>query len=176
MARSSLAYLTVSALLYVSVTAADSPMSKVIKLIEDMKQGIEKDGKAYAASYAKFACFCKKNDKTKGKAIIKEEDKVGVLTADIKDTNGDKVEKETEVENRQKNQEELAGDLTDTVARCSKANAEFEADTADVSKAISSLQKAEKQMQARKKGAASSLIQYTLGVADAMNLVAEHHR
>lgn len=178
MAPSCLTYLTVSALLYVSVTAADSPMSKVIKLIEDMKSGIEKDGKAYAASYAKFACFCKKNDKTKGKAIVKEEDKVGVTTADIKDTNGDKVEKETEVKNRQKNQEQLAGDLTDTVARCSKANAEFEADTADVSKAISSLEKAEKQMQARKpkKGAASSLIQYTLSVADAMNLVAEPHR
>ena len=73
----------------------------------------------------------------------------------------------------------MANDLTATVTRCSKANAEYEANVADMSKAITSLNKAVKTMQAKKgkigKNAAS-LISYTLTVADSMKLVAPVHK
>jgi len=154
-------------------------MGKVIKLVTDLKTSIENDAKTEAATYAKFACFCKENTKVKSKAIVKEEDKVGILSGDIGDTGASQKAKEIEVGKRQKNQEQMASDLTATVTRCSKANAEYEANVADQSKAITSLNKAVKTMQAKKGKIgkkAASLISYTLSVADSMNLVAPVHK
>lgn len=53
----------VLASLLVATSAGENPVSKVIKLLEDLKKEVQEDGKKEAESYNKFACFCKDTTK-----------------------------------------------------------------------------------------------------------------
>jgi len=151
MALSLLVRLAALSLFFVGAAAADSPVAKVIKLLSDLKKEVENDGKTEATAYGKYACFCKDTTKTKSESITKGADKISTLSADITDNTATKEGKETEVKERKENQEQLGTDLQTTVARCSTAQAKYEAGTADMAKAIESLNKAIKAMDAQKK-------------------------
>jgi len=138
------------ALFFVASTAGQSPVAKVIKLLEDLKTEVEDDGKKEATSYGKYACFCKDTTKEKAEAITKGQDSINSLSADITDNTASKEEKESEVKKRKVDHEALGSDMSATVARCSTAQAKYEADAADMSKAIESLDKAIKAMSAKK--------------------------
>lgn len=138
------------ALFFVASTAGESPVAKVIKLLEDLKTEVENDGTKEATSYGKYACFCKDTTKEKAEAITNGQDSINTLSADITDNTASKEEKESEVKKRKDDHEALGSDMSATVARCSTAQAKYEADTADMSKAIESLDKAIKAMSAKK--------------------------
>jgi len=61
-----------------SQDAKVTPIEKVITLIEDMKKGVEDDGKTEGAAYDKFACFCKKTSNKKSTSVKDGNDKIGV--------------------------------------------------------------------------------------------------
>lgn len=140
----------VLASLLVATSAGENPVSKVIKLLEDLKKEVQEDGKKEAESYNKFACFCKDTTKKKSDSIIKGEDTISKLSGSIADDTASKEEKESEVKERKENHEQMGEDLRTTVARCMTAQAEYEAGDADMSKAIDSLNKAIKAMNAKK--------------------------
>jgi len=129
---------------------AANPVTKVIKLLEDLKSEVEDDGKKEAKSYGKFACFCKDTTKDKSTSIIDGEDAIGKLSGNIADDTASKEEKETEVQERKAKHEEMGTDLGSTVARCMTSQAQYEAGNADMTKAIESLNKAIKAMKAKK--------------------------
>merc|ERR1719230_1847650 len=61
-----------------------TPVEKVISLLEKLKAETAAEGKEEAASYDKFACFCKEQADNKLYAITKSKEKIEMLTAKIK--------------------------------------------------------------------------------------------
>jgi len=150
-----------------------TPIDKVISLIEGMKSEVEADGKSEAKAYDKFACFSKSTTAKKSKSIQRGTERIGLLSADIADMTQDSNEKKDELAGRKKDQEQHKQDLADTTARCAKQKAEYQAEEADLSKAIQGLEDAIKAM----KNSKPSLMQIkaslgkTFEMAEAMNLL-----
>eukprot|EP00408_Alexandrium_pacificum_P021797 CAMPEP_0171204316 /NCGR_PEP_ID=MMETSP0790-20130122/25979_1 /TAXON_ID=2925 /ORGANISM="Alexandrium catenella, Strain OF101" /LENGTH=366 /DNA_ID=CAMNT_0011669815 /DNA_START=1 /DNA_END=1097 /DNA_ORIENTATION=- len=159
--------------------AGVTPVEKVIVLLDDMKTKVESEGKAEAATYDSFACFCKDNTASKSFAIQASNDEVDRLSADIQSNVASKATKASELLGRKKKQEELAADLSDAQARCLSETAEFEASIADLSKAVKSLGKAIDSMKASKPASLLSIrasVREGLALADAMGLVVTSRR
>lgn len=164
------------------VASAVTPVEKVISLLEGLKADIEKDAKAEATTYGKFACFCKDTTKAKSKSVTDGQDRIDSLSAAIADNTATKVADETKEQNLKKAKESLSADLEENIARCAKEKAEYEALAADLNKALTSLNSAIKAMADKKEAigkvkAAALLevhsgIQETLELADAMGLIA----
>jgi len=130
----------ITLLLGVASTSLEvTPIEKVITLIEGLKKEVVTEGKSEAAAYAKFACFCKKNTKKESKEIIKGNDKIGVLSADLKSETQTKKVEQSENSKRSKKGEAMTRALASEVSQCRRDQAEYEKNAADMSKAVSSL-------------------------------------
>jgi len=151
------------------------PIEKVISLIEDMVKEVESDGKNEAATYAKFSCFCKRETGSKSDDAIASEDDIRDFSADIKQETAKKEEDQLELSERKTKQEQLSADLQAEKARYAKEEAKYDAEAADMNKAISSLKGAIKAMAST--GGEAALIsvrqgvQETLKLAEAMNMI-----
>jgi hypothetical protein len=137
-----LAALAGAAALNVQVT----PIEKVIELLEGMKKEVEDDGGKEAKAYDEFACFCKDTTEKKSTSVKDGKDKIDLLSADIADKTQEKKEDTKELGERTTTQAKLAADLEATNVRCAKEKAEYEAEAADLSKAIQGLKDAIKSM------------------------------
>merc|ERR1719191_1330412 len=67
----------------IQLSAEGSPTERVIKLIEDLQNQVQEEGKAEAETYDKFACFCKDKDTAKVDSIATRESEIETLTADL---------------------------------------------------------------------------------------------
>lgn len=164
--------LTTSSILALSVT----PVEKVITLLEDLKTQIETEGAEEAKTYGKFACFCKDTTMAKSKSITGGKDDIESFSATIGEKTALKTETETELAERKVKQEEAAASLEATTVRCAKEKAEYEANAADLSKAISSLKNAINALgKSKPTGGAFLAIQNTvaksLALAEALDLI-----
>jgi hypothetical protein len=76
--------------LLASTYAADiTPVESVINLLEKLEKQTMEEGKAEAAGYDKFACFCKEQADEKLYSITKADQKIDLLTAESKALQGD---------------------------------------------------------------------------------------
>merc|ERR1719171_3305988 len=66
-----------------------TPVESVINLLEKLEKQTMEEGKAEAAAYDKFACFCKEQADEKLYSITKKNEKIALLTAEIKALQGD---------------------------------------------------------------------------------------
>jgi hypothetical protein len=159
-----------------------TPIDKVITLIGNMKSELESDGKAEATAYDKYACFCKETTATKVTSVNSGHDTIDQESADIADKTQSKKTDSTDLSKRKASQEQLAAKLQATKTRCTKEKAEYQAEEADLAKAISSLKGAIKSMEDSKpgaallQGAAHDDLMETLAMADAMNMIAKPKR
>jgi hypothetical protein len=134
----------------VALASGVTPIEKVIDLIRNLKNEVEMEGKDEASAYDKFACFCKDTTDKKVGSIKKQHDVISDSSADIADKTQTKAVKTTELGERKQKQEKLSADLDSTVQRCAKEKAEYEAEAADLSKAIQGLKDAIKAMKTSK--------------------------
>jgi len=74
-----------------------NPVEKVTSLLEKLQGEIEADGKAEAASYDKFACFCKEQADNKQYAIEKFIEQENSLDATIADKTAKKAQLDSEI-------------------------------------------------------------------------------
>jgi len=147
----------------------------VINLVQNLKKEVEKEGKDEAGAYEKFACFCKDTTGRKVKSVNKQHDAIGSLSADIADKTQTKADKNTELGERKQTQEADSAELERTNVRCAKEKAEYEAEAADLSKAISGLKDAIKAMSDSKPAsfiAVRQSLSKTIAMAEAMSKVA----
>merc|ERR1719253_913734 len=107
---------------------------------------VEADGAKEAKAYDEFACFCKDTTLKKSDSVKKGHDKINALSADIADKTQERKDDITELTERKQKQEQLSQKLDETIARCAKEKAEYEAEAADLSKAIQGLKDAIKSM------------------------------
>merc|ERR1719198_1669350 len=153
-----------------------TPVQEVIKLLENLKKEVEVEGKAEAEAYNKYACFCKDTTLSKSTAIKDGQTNIESLSATLEEKTALKNEKIEELGERKKKQEELAATLKATETQFAVEKAVYEEVSADLNKAISSLNKAIKALEDSKPAAASFLqgvssnLQQMLVVADAMGI------
>lgn len=116
-----------------------TPIAKVVNLITDLRLQVEADGRKEATEYAAFSCFCKDASQTKSKAITDGKDNIALLSASIEDKTAEKAVKQTELDNREKEQDRLNTELEKTTVRCAKEAEVYAAENADLTKAIQAL-------------------------------------
>jgi len=154
-----------------------TPIEKVISLIEGMHKEVADDGKAEAVTYNSFACFCKSTTTAKSNSIKNGNDAIDAQSANIADKTASQTTDSTELSGRKAKQEKLSADLDNTVARCTKEKATYEAEANDMNKALSSLKSALKSMKDSKpaaallQGAVRDDLAQTIALAEAMNMV-----
>lgn len=68
--------------------AAERPVSKVVKLLNDMKTELEADAKDDKEVYEKLSCWCRTNTKEKTTLIATTEKEIGRLKASIAEDYG----------------------------------------------------------------------------------------
>jgi len=154
--------------------AAVTPIAKVITLIEDLKAEVEGDGANEGTEYEKFACFCKDTTLEKSDSVKKGTDKINELSADIADKTQERKEDKVELIERKEKQEKDEKELQATTVRCAKEKAEYEAEAADLSKAIQSLKDAIKAMKDSKPASFLAIresLKETLAMAEAMGKI-----
>jgi len=168
---------------FASATKSDNlatPIEKVVELLDGLKDEVEKEGKKEAQSYDKFACFCKEKTKSKSESIKEQQDNIDDETATIEEKSAEQDEKEEELTERKQKHEKLSKELDDEKRRCKKLKTEYEIQAADLSKAISSLEKAKTSLEGSKSKSLlqvkDSSIQESLELADAMGLIETPNR
>jgi hypothetical protein len=125
-------------------------VNKVVSMLEDLQQQVLAEGEAEAATYNKFACFCKTTQKEKSKSIADGKTAKTGLTADIKkyskqrDALDKKVAKEEAAIKKAEEELKKATDTSDAALKVYQTN------SADLDAALSSLNEAIKVLGASK--------------------------
>merc|ERR1719156_353187 len=91
-----------SSLTFDAEAAKNRPVTKVINLLKDMLEQLEKEAEEDEEIYDKIACWCETNDKEKTKAIADAEEKIKDLTAKIEELTALSARLGTEIENLEK--------------------------------------------------------------------------
>jgi len=74
-----------------------TPVESVVNLLTKLQAQTQEEGKKEAAAYDKFACFCKEQSDDKLYSITKADEKIALLTAEIKELAGDIVKLNQEI-------------------------------------------------------------------------------
>jgi len=162
-----------------ATSVVDTPIAQVISLLSDLKEEVRKEGMAEAAEYAQFSCFCKDATMSKSEAIISGKNDINSLSTVIEERDATEAVKATDLLERRKKQEELSKDLSKLEARCAKGKAEYDAQAADISKAIDALKNAEKALEEAKPGALLSIhesVERSLALAESLNMTSKRKR
>ena len=144
-------------------------VEKAVLLLESLSAQVMKEGEVEAASYNKFACFCKGNTKEKTEEIQTGTDEQQELMAEIKKLSNDRDEDDDTiqecVDNIKKTEEEVAS----AQAERAGTKAEFDANAADLKGAIFALENAIKSLKGSK---SPSLLQFQ-NVSDTVRTAVE---
>jgi uncharacterized protein YukE len=166
----------------VQLASAVTPVEKVINLLTDLKDEVAAEGAAEAKTYDEFACFCKDTTEEKSLAITTGRDDIDSLSASIAEDTAEKVKKSSELGEAKVKLETLNREIAENKALWDKEKAKYEATAADLSKAISSLEKAIDAMKDSKgafiqvPAAVRNAVKDKLAIAAAMGLIEEKKR
>merc|ERR1719456_1982616 len=75
-----------------------NPVTKVVKLLEEMKAQVEKEADEDKEMYEKMDCWCETNEKEKTKAVEIAEQRIDQYTSDIEEGTAHIAKLETEIE------------------------------------------------------------------------------
>jgi len=136
-----------SVLLFVAVTGLvaskdSSPVSKVIRLLNDMQGELIAEKKADEEMFDKMQCWCKKNGDGKGASVATAETNIANLENDIKGKTAKSSQLEMDIQNLDKEVAENMQALASGEKLRSQQAAQFHADDMDMSLSIDSLKNA----------------------------------
>lgn len=154
-----------------SEASSVTPVDKVIQLLGELSKKVEQEGKAEAAAYDKYACFCKEQADEKLYAIEKSDEKIshlaaliGKLTTEISELDGEIQNLGTKISTTassiQSNQQTRDGNHAIFVTNLADADNAISA----VNRAITALKASKKQLIGKAELEAASLSQVS-GVA-----------
>merc|ERR1719310_2184895 len=118
------------------------PVSKVITLLKDMMEQLEKEAEEDEEIYEKMACWCETNDKEKTKAIADAEARIEDLTSDIEGFTAASARLNAEIVNLEKEVAKNQAALDKATAIRTKELAEFNAEEKDMLQSITALKSA----------------------------------
>merc|ERR1719379_2588101 len=102
-----------------------SPIDRVVTLLTEMKDTLEKEAREDQEQYDKIKCWCETNEKEKTKAIEDGEAKDKELTNEIEERAAKGAELQTEIEHLGTKIEEETKALADATALREKEMGEF---------------------------------------------------
>jgi len=125
-----------------AIAAPMSPIKKVVTLIEEMKQQVEKDAEDDTAAYDKYMCWCDTNRKEKTAAIKNAEEQIEELTAFVEEAAAKESELKTEIATLEDDIADDEAALTTATAVREREQSEFQAEEADLKETRSLLDQA----------------------------------
>merc|ERR1719316_1808281 len=131
-----------SSLTFDVAEAKNRPVTKVIKLLEDMLKQLEAEAEEDEEIYEKMACWCETNDKEKTKAIADAEAHINDLTVKIEELSAMSARLSTEIKNLEKEVADNQAALDKATELRRKELAEFNAEEKDVLASINALKAA----------------------------------
>merc|ERR1719507_1105105 len=151
-------------------------VNKVTAMLEGLKSQVLSEGEAEAATYNKFACFCKDTTEEKVEAIKEGDDNKEDLTATIKDLQSEREELDATIKELLSDIETAEKDMKKAKAERAEELATYKANEADLTAALEALTGAIQKMKASK---SPSLLQFqsmrktiktAMMLADALNI------
>merc|ERR1719333_922339 len=122
--------------------AADTPVTKVVELINEMKAKIEADGKAEQKVYDKFACWCEKTTARKAGAIEDAKASIEELSQTVLKLKGKTATLKAEIAQLEK---DIAGNIDGPKEATSirdRETADYNQERSDLEQAIGALERA----------------------------------
>eukprot|EP00747_Dinoflagellata_sp_TGD_P031138 gnl/TRDRNA2_/TRDRNA2_135085_c1_seq13.p1 gnl/TRDRNA2_/TRDRNA2_135085_c1~~gnl/TRDRNA2_/TRDRNA2_135085_c1_seq13.p1 ORF type:complete len:761 (-),score=273.78 gnl/TRDRNA2_/TRDRNA2_135085_c1_seq13:201-2483(-) len=120
----------------------DSPVERVIKLLEEMKQTLDSEADKDKEQYDKIKCWCDTNDMEKTKAISDAEEKISQLEADSQRMAARNAQLTVQIEALKTELIKDKGSLKTATELREKENAEFMAEEKSTVQAITNLKNA----------------------------------
>lgn len=117
----------------------ERPITKVVGLLKDMQEQIQKEGKEDMDMYDKLTCWCTSNEKEKTKAVADAKQKIEDLTAAIEGYTAKSSQLETEVEKLQKEIAKETSALEQATEIREKEGAEFVAEEKEMTSTAATL-------------------------------------
>merc|ERR1719379_1058732 len=146
--RIMIVFLLACALGAVEATAAgtredkNSPVTKVINLLKDMQDQMEKEQREDEEVYEKVACWCEMNDKEKSLTIEEAEARITDLTSTIEEKTASSARLNTEIKNLEAEIAKNQGALDKATAIREKQLEEFNAEEKDLLQSVTALKSA----------------------------------
>jgi len=152
-----------------------SAVDKVIAMLEELSAKVQAEGEEEAASYNKFACFCKDNQREKNKSIKENKDAKEELSAAINKLSAGRKADDKTIAGLEKDIEDLEKAMKKANEENAKEVKTYTDSAADLSFAIESIQNALKTLKASKPSllqlqSASDAVREAVAMADAMGL------
>merc|ERR1719379_1501625 len=118
------------------------PVTKVINLLKDMQDQMEKEGREDEEVYEKVACWCEMNDKEKSLTIVEAEARITDLTSTIEEKTASSARLNTEIKNLEAEIAKNQGALDKATAIREKQLEEFNAEEKDLLQSVGALKSA----------------------------------
>merc|ERR1719217_1364854 len=157
----------------------ETPMEKVLTLLEDLKSQVQEEGAAEAETYKKLACFCETNQVSKADEIAKNEENINVMESDLVSLKATAEALDASI----KELTEKIGTAEEELKKMTEIREEehaiFEAEFADAEGAVDALVKAIAHLEDSKTAMLLSTkaeVQQTMLLADALGMELQNKR
>merc|ERR1719335_656722 len=125
-------------------------VDKVVSMLEDLQLQVLAEGEAEAATYNKFACFCKTTQKAKSEAIKTGKDDKASLSADIKKLSKERDDLDTKIGELQEDIKKAETAMKKAADKSDAALAVYKTNEADLKAAVYALTEAIKVLKSSK--------------------------
>jgi len=152
-----------------------SAVDKVIAMLEELSEKVQAEGEEEAASYNKFACFCKDNQRDRTQSIKENKDAKEELSAAINKLSAGRKEDDKTIAGLEKDIEDTEKEMKKATEDNEKEVKKYTESEADLSFAIESIQNALQTLKASKPSllqvkSASDSVREAIAMADALGL------
>jgi len=130
--------------------AKTAAVNKVVSMLEDLQAQVLAEGEAEAATYNKFACFCKTTQKAKSEAIQTGKDDKTSLTADIKKFSEQRKNTDTKIAQLEDDIEKAEKNMKEATDKSNAENAVYKTSEVDLNAALASVTEAIKMLKGSK--------------------------
>lgn len=120
--------------------SAVTPVEKVISLIEELQSKVVEEGKAEAATYDTFACFCKDTSAAKSKSINDLDTQIEGLNADLAEETKNRNEADAEMAKQQEEIQKLSEERAKVEADGKKRREKYGIEITDMTGAVEALE------------------------------------
>jgi len=118
------------------------PVSRVVQLLQEMKESLENEADTDEEIYEKMACWCTTNDKAKTKSIADAETKLSQLGASIDKLTAESATLQTQIAGLEQEVKKNVDSLETAKALRAKQKADFVAEEKEMVQSISALNSA----------------------------------
>merc|ERR1719326_1714979 len=125
-----------------AVETQDRTITKVVKLLQEMVEKSEEDGRNDATIFGKFKCYCDSNTASKTTSIEEETKMIAMMEGKIEELRGSSGKLSSEVAQLTKGMSDNEAARSDATGIRDKENADFKLEEADMTAAIDQMDRA----------------------------------